>query len=85
MQKTTSTRENDHNNGVPVKQQTTSQEEYLTSHFSVVEYLIHVCTQLNLSAHSKATACMLYHKVQIEQKKLNQQTIDSYVSVVPYL
>ena len=65
-----------------VMRKITPQEDYLVEHFTVVEYLVHVCGQLNLSAHSKATACMLYHKTQVEQKKLKHQPIDNYVGKI---
>jgi len=55
-------------------------ENYLNEHFAPVEFILHVCNRLTLSARSKATACVLYHKAQWEQKKLRENVmLDNYL------
>ena len=59
--------------------------EYLDEHFKEVEYILRIATELKLSALSKATACILYHKSQIEQDKLRDVHLDNHVRIFIYL
>jgi len=52
---------------------------YLDEHFKTVEYIFQIATQLKLSCLSKASACILYHKCQVEQSKLGEDRLDKYL------
>jgi len=53
--------------------------DYLDEHFSVVEYLLRVASELKLSALSKASACILYHKAQLKQQEIKNVHLDNYL------
>jgi len=53
--------------------------EYLERNYKKVRYILQISTELDLSALSKATACILYHKAQTEQEKLGDVCLDNYL------